>query len=693
MRSTPGGASLGELESSISGSVQLSDFGTCDETTGVNNQHCYEQQGTSGVFRWWTRITVGNGISINFPSGVTGWVDNAVMITKPADPANSFVLGSSARKDDDGTSTPILNQPAGSTAFTAQSGQYCTITANREYRTASWYWPVNCLNVGIGWMPDGKVEATAAPSNLFTVSTRVQVNISPTINVRIAPAGTFVNTQAVGAAGAVVSGPRFATGISGTDNYWWEVNFDAGSDGFVANVVGSASGLILANPPPTLDIIPPTADATINITGGLTGGSGQAGSLANCISQAAAGTEAVPFVTKCVLPAGTLNLSTGITYTIPIAKTIIVDFDTNDPTVNLTSGAGAITFQGTGYESNQTVTTVDTNNGHTRACFLALPAGWKKDDIVKLFSLDDLLPYTRFTTTNNHRVGELFEIDSVTSTCATFNELRATIGEYTSNIRAARLTPGQLWLVKPRITGSEAFALDGPSPLTVQRLIKPRITDRYQRFSSSEFLILSNTWRAIDYEQDCASGVSDLSFGGSDCVNAIANKHALIVGTKTKTNCTLASECTDSNDGGTPAANGVASQYGYDMYTTVRGIIGRELDVKAYTSHGGSFGIRYEDVEEHHATGTAFCITVRAKEVVIDGMLCDRPAGKGIQIGVANDGKAGDVDILNSTFTVASQSGAVDTSATVPGAAWSVTDSTCNVAMSGLISKVNSPGC
>lgn len=75
----------------------------------------------------------------------------------------------------------------------------------------------------------------------FVIGDRVQVVGIGNVNVRSTAAGTVTGTQSPGVQGAVIGGPQTAV-LSGTSYTWWQINFDAGADGWVASpVAGSAT--------------------------------------------------------------------------------------------------------------------------------------------------------------------------------------------------------------------------------------------------------------------------------------------------------------------------------------------------------------------------------------------------------------------------------------------------------------------
>jgi len=105
------------------------------------------------------------------------------------------------------------------------------------------------------WLLVGIVLASSNTALGFTVGNRVQAN--GTVNVRSTPAGTVLGTQAGGNLGTISSGPQTAT-LNGTSFTWWNVNWDSGFDGWVADIgltlaVSAPGGFTLSNDPPVWD--------------------------------------------------------------------------------------------------------------------------------------------------------------------------------------------------------------------------------------------------------------------------------------------------------------------------------------------------------------------------------------------------------------------------------------------------------
>ena len=71
--------------------------------------------------------------------------------------------------------------------------------------------------------------------NAFAISSGDRVEANSTVNVRQTPAGTSLGQQTSGSLGVVIGGPTTAT-LNGTSYTWWDINFDTGVDGWVADI-------------------------------------------------------------------------------------------------------------------------------------------------------------------------------------------------------------------------------------------------------------------------------------------------------------------------------------------------------------------------------------------------------------------------------------------------------------------------
>src|SRR3989344_9286138 len=94
------------------------------------------------------------------------------------------------------------------------------------------------------------VSAQTALSQ-FAVGDRVQTTAALNIRSSASTSGTLLGTQPKGSLGTVAAGPVFANGYA-----WWNVNYDAGADGWaVGNYLArygtsSSGGTPIASPPP-----------------------------------------------------------------------------------------------------------------------------------------------------------------------------------------------------------------------------------------------------------------------------------------------------------------------------------------------------------------------------------------------------------------------------------------------------------
>ncbi len=125
--------------------------------------------------------------------------------------------------------------------------------------------------------PSPSPTPTPAPSTKFTLSTRIQVSSGP-LNVRSTAntSGTLLGTQATNALGTISGGPTAQGGYS-----WWNVNFDSGVDGYVAEdflVTYTAPTPAPVTPPTPAPVSPPAATPPTPTPPASGGGGGGGGS-------------------------------------------------------------------------------------------------------------------------------------------------------------------------------------------------------------------------------------------------------------------------------------------------------------------------------------------------------------------------------------------------------------------------------
>lgn len=108
------------------------------------------------------------------------------------------------------------------------------------------------------------------------VGDRVETNA--TVNVRQTAAGTSLGTQSSGKLGTVIGGPTVAS-LSGTSYTWFNINFDTGIDGWVADIgLDLARCDIIVQGTPTISPNPVTAGNSITVKYVIrNNGSGNAG--------------------------------------------------------------------------------------------------------------------------------------------------------------------------------------------------------------------------------------------------------------------------------------------------------------------------------------------------------------------------------------------------------------------------------
>ena len=107
---------------------------------------------------------------------------------------------------------------------------------------------------------------TPPPSTKFIINDRVQATAS--VQVRSTPAGESQGTQSTGMLGTVVGGPTYAA-LSGVNYWWWNVNFDSGLDGWVAE---DFLLKVVDTPTPPPDTTVPTVSITSPSSGSTVSG-------------------------------------------------------------------------------------------------------------------------------------------------------------------------------------------------------------------------------------------------------------------------------------------------------------------------------------------------------------------------------------------------------------------------------------
>lgn len=119
------------------------------------------------------------------------------------------------------------------------------------------------INDPIQYVNDHSIPTT--PSTTFTLGDRVEVSpaANPTVNVRDAANGNVLGTQTPGTQGAIVGGPVWGGGY-----WWWQVDFDSGVDGWVAEAYLSKQNA-LTNVSIAFRVNPPFEAAPSILRGGL----------------------------------------------------------------------------------------------------------------------------------------------------------------------------------------------------------------------------------------------------------------------------------------------------------------------------------------------------------------------------------------------------------------------------------------
>lgn len=343
-------------------------------------------------------------------------------------------------------------------------------------------------------------------------------------------------------------------------------------------------------------------------------------------------------VTRIVLPAGAVIPVTAYLTKDIAGKTLVID--QNGARFEFRKKA-SIRLKGS-HEATVAVEALSVSDGKTVMRLPAVPEGWSAGDIVKLFSLDDPLPGARL---GDRRMGELMEIERIETDGSTvaFTEQLACQECYTQSLHAAKVKRAGLWWLKPDMTGDLGYQA---AQLRLETLYEPRIIEPKHRLNGWEFIALINNWKPLVWEPDLADGRADTGNGyWTYGVKTQANKHALIAGSGTKVNCRGIRHCVDPQ--GIAPTGDSPTFYGADLYTVARDLNAAEMLSSSWGTHAEGWGHRMERLTSHG--GHHYCITLRGRGHVVDHVTCDDE--KGIQIGVRDDGLAGDIEIRDSQIT------------------------------------------
>ncbi len=177
-------------------------------------------------------------------------------------------------------------------------------------------------------LPPPPPPTQIVPPTRFTTGSRIQTNA--TVNVRSTAAGTSLGTQPSGATGTVTGGPTYAS-LSGTNYWWWGINFDTSFDGWVADDFLNPY-TDPAPPPPPSPTPAPTVSLSANPTSITQGGSstltwsstnatsctasnGWSGTKSTSGTQSVTPTTNTTYILTCTGSGGSASANTSITVT------------------------------------------------------------------------------------------------------------------------------------------------------------------------------------------------------------------------------------------------------------------------------------------------------------------------------------------------------------------------------------------
>ncbi len=119
------------------------------------------------------------------------------------------------------------SMPVGSDSSNVVVNRDYYLSAKPGYTAFTYPYPLTT-----GGLPNPGTVTPPPPSTKFVLNDRIQVNTTNVLT-RSTPAGTSLGTHTTGDLGTVVGGPTVAV-LSGTTYTWWNINYDSGVDGWVA---------------------------------------------------------------------------------------------------------------------------------------------------------------------------------------------------------------------------------------------------------------------------------------------------------------------------------------------------------------------------------------------------------------------------------------------------------------------------
>jgi uncharacterized membrane protein YjfL (UPF0719 family) len=188
---------------------------------------------SSGI-TWW---------QVNYDSGTDGWsgadnftVSSSSPPTVSEPPSNpSFAVGTRIELIKN-TNVRDTGSLSGTLLGSQAVGMTGTIVTGPTLSSGITWWQVNYDSGTDGWSGADNFTVSSTPPPVvleppinpsFTVGARIEVIKNTNVRKTGSLTGTLLGTQAIGMTGTITAGPILANSIT-----WWDVNYDAGTDGW-----------------------------------------------------------------------------------------------------------------------------------------------------------------------------------------------------------------------------------------------------------------------------------------------------------------------------------------------------------------------------------------------------------------------------------------------------------------------------
>lgn len=246
--------------------------------------------------------------------------------------------------------------------------------------------------------------------------------------------------------------------------------------------------------------------------------------------------------------------------------------------------------------SGVTITSVTTENGLAQpAIQLSIgssPTGWKRGDIIKVFS-DDIIPFSEPGTGGNQpRTGAYFVLHSIVGSTVTV--MGTIIDPMTTNIRLTRMNPDiKIDMKGGRLEFDQTLVTAGAARngVILRSLVGPRIDGITINNATGPAIVVNGCYGAIINDASIEYGLDDsddnLSYGILD------NASAFTVVTRPRGRNLRHLYTDDASE--LPAGSAGSHAYGRTWFATVTAGTCQGSTSAAFDTHHASYGVQFVD--------------------------------------------------------------------------------------------------